>query len=235
MYSMVVVRVIYGRGTTVAGRRGRRGRHGDDDNAGPPYRRPAIAAITAVTAAVSARTKTPQILRSPPAGPPPALPIARVPARMLGDGWPAVWWLGCHGGAGASTLARLSGIGQAISRYWPQPEAGVADTRVVLVGRASAAGAWAATGAVEQWRAGNVPPSTRVLGVAAVAASAKRPPRIAIERLQLLAGWVPSVWRIGWVDAFLAVDDPADLGMPPDVEAVRHAIQMAVQGEVGST
>ena len=74
----------------------------------------------------------------------------------------------------------------------------------------------------------------RVLGVVAVAASARRAPRIASERLQLLAGWVPKVWRVGWVEALLAAEDPHDVGMPPDVEALRHAISRAVWSEAGS-
>ncbi|WP_239098452.1 hypothetical protein [Micromonospora qiuiae] len=65
---------------------------------------------------------------------------------------------------------------------------------------------------------------TKVLGVVAVAASPRKPPRIATERLQLLRGWAPEVWRIGWVDALLAADDPCDVGASPDVEALRNAI-----------
>ncbi|MFY1599854.1 hypothetical protein [Micromonospora sp. WMMD737] len=97
--------------------------------------------------------------------------------------------------------------------------------QVVLVCRLSAHGMWAATGAIEQWRRrAGMSGATTVLGVVAVAASSRRPPRIATERLHLLSGWAPRVWRVGWVDALLAADDPADVGTPPDVDALRHAL-----------
>ncbi|MGC4808649.1 hypothetical protein [Micromonospora sp. DT233] len=98
-------------------------------------------------------------------------------------------------------------------------------THVVLVCRASASGTWAATGAVEQWRRrSGMSARTRVLGVVAVAASPRRPPRIATERLHLLRGWVPAIWRVGWIDALLAADDPRDIGASPDIETLRTAI-----------
>ncbi|MFG1955049.1 hypothetical protein [Micromonospora sp. NPDC048830] len=161
-------------------------------------------------------------------GPAPAMPFAIIP-QNLGD-WPPVWWVGCHGGAGTSTLARLVGFGLDFgSKGWPLVTPAMPPTHVVLVCRASAAGTWAATGAIEQWRSTpGMHSLTKVLGVVAVAASPRRPPRIATERLQLLRGWAPEVWRVGWVDALLAADDPRDVGASPDVEALRNAIWQKV-------
>ncbi|TDB80178.1 hypothetical protein E1182_09925 [Micromonospora sp. KC721] len=141
-----------------------------------------------------------------------------------------MWWVGCHGGAGTSTLARLVGFGLDFGgRGWPMVTPEMPPTHVVLVCRASASGTWAATGAVEQWRRPGMSSLMKVLGVVAVAASPRRPPRIATERLQLLAGWVPHVWRVGWVDALLAADDPRDVGAAPDVDALRTAIWQKAQ------
>lgn len=151
------------------------------------------------------------------------MPFAVIPQNL--DAWPPVWWVGCHGGAGVSTLARLVGFGLDFGRGWPLLTPVMPATQVVLVCRASAAGTWAATGAIEQWRRrSGMPASMTLLGVVAVAASPRRPPRIATERLQLLRGWAPQVWHVGWVDALLAADDPRDVGAPPDVEALRTAI-----------
>lgn len=142
-----------------------------------------------------------------------------------------MWWVGCHGGAGVSTLARLVGFGLDFgSKGWPLLTPTMPTTNVVLVCRASASGTWAATGAIEQWRRRSGMVGTmKLLGVVAIAASPRRPPRIATERLQLLRGWAPEVWHVGWVDALLAADDPRDVGASPDVEALRAAIWQKAQ------
>lgn len=166
------------------------------------------------------RNATPPPTRRP--GPTRRLPFHAVPDDL--HEWPPVWWVGCHGGAGTSTVARLVGHGIDFGQAWPHLTPTMPTANVILVCRASAQGVWAAIGAVEQWRAGTTGPTT-VLGVVAVAASPRRPPRIATERLQLLRGWAPRIWRVSWIDALLAADDPTDVGVPPDIEALRHAIQ----------
>ncbi|MEV0732378.1 hypothetical protein [Polymorphospora sp. NPDC050346] len=129
-----------------------------------------------------------------------------------------------------TTLAQQTGIGVDLgTAAWPTVEQDMPLASVVLVCRATAHGTWAATGAVEQWRRRVTGSQVRLLGVVAVAASQKRPPRIATERLQLLAGWAPNVWHIGWTEALLAADHPTDIGAhPPDVEHLRHTLAGAV-------
>lgn len=102
---------------------------------------------------------------------------------------------------------------------------------MVLVCRASATGTWAATGAVEQWAAKRLPHGVNLLGLVAVAASDRKPPAVVADRLKLFAGWLPAVWRVDWVETLLAADNPRDVGMPPDVEALRHAIGRAMHTE----
>jgi hypothetical protein len=160
-------------------------------------------------------------------GPTPELPFAVIPRNLAP--WPPVWWVGCHGGAGVSTLARLAGFGMDFGKGWPLLAPTMPLSQVVLVCRASASGTWAATGAIEQWRRRSGMSRINVLGVVAVAASPRRPPRIAAERLALLRGWAPQLWRVGWVDALLAADDPRDVGASPDVEALRSAIWQKVR------
>jgi hypothetical protein len=155
------------------------------------------------------------------------LPFTPVAQLWSGDRWPPVWWVGCHGGAGTTTLVTTIGLGADAGRAWPAAEPGDPPVRVVLVCRVTAAGVMAATVAVEQWRRHAVPPGTALLGVVAVAASERRPPRRAAERLRLLAGWVPALWRVGWVEEYLAADDARDIGVPPDVAALRHALERA--------
>lgn len=154
----------------------------------------------------------------------PYLPVAPIPQHLLEQGFPPLWWVGCHGGAGVSTLAALTGVGATMGPVWPQVAPEWRIQSVVLVARATATGVRAASGAVEQWRSRRVT-NVRVLGLVVVAASAKRPPKIVTERLQLLAGWLPkTIWRVGWTEALLAADNPADVGVPPDVQALRQGL-----------
>ena len=143
-----------------------------------------------------------------------------------------MWWVGCHGGAGVTTLARMTGVGADMGAAWPlvQPQWGTQP--VTLVARATAVGLHAATAAVEQWKQRAVP-GVRVLGLVVVAASPKRPPKVVTERVQLLQGWLPELWRVGWIETALAADDPLDIGVPPDVETVRHALSRILNHEVG--
>ena len=177
--------------------------------------------------------KTSALTRTRP-GPAPQLPYAAIPPNLAQ--WPPVWWIGCHGGAGVSTLASLVGFGLDFgSRGWPMVTPPMPQAHVVLVCRASASGTWAATGAVEQWRRSGMSSVIRLHGVVAVDASPRRAPRMASERLHLLKGWVPTLWRVGWVDALLAADDPRDVGVPPDIEALRAAIWQKVHTPREST
>lgn len=159
----------------------------------------------------------------------PGLSAVPVPPQAVASGWPPVWWVGCHGGSGATTLATLTQIGYDYGPVWPQLPPNSPMINVVLVCRASAAGTLAAAGAVEQWRRRAIPVHAQVRGVVAVAASPRRPPKIVNERLQLLAGWAPNVWRVGWQEVLLAADKPNDLGVPPpDIAALRDSIVEAV-------
>jgi hypothetical protein len=155
-----------------------------------------------------------------------------MPLHVLEKGWPPLWWVGCHGGAGVSTLTALTGVGAEMGPVWPQVPADWRIQPVVLVARGSAAGIRAASGAVEQWRSRGVT-NVRVLGLVVVAASPKRPPKIVTERLQLLAGWLPkSIWHVGWMEALLAADNPADVGVPPDVQALRRGLDRILTDKV---
>lgn len=122
-----------------------------------------------------------------------------------------VWLMGCHGGAGVSTLAAF-GIGvDAGWRRWPQLQA--APAGLLLVARLSASGMRAAAAAAETCLSPHLPQGLRLLGLVVVAAEpGRRPPQLARERLELVTGWVPAVFRVPWVPLALAIDtDPASV------------------------
>ena len=137
-----------------------------------------------------------------------------------------MWWVGCHGGAGVTTMRQLTGLGME-ARTWPVPPPGW-PTSVVLVCRASASGTAAACGWIEQVVERRLPSGVRVVGLVAVAASRRRPARLVVERLKLMRSWLPAVWRVGWVEALLATTELGDVGPSPDVLAVREAVGRSV-------
>jgi hypothetical protein len=175
----------------------------------------------------------PPLVRTRPSSPPP-LPVIAVPPHLTGSNWPWLWWVGCHGGAGVTTLTQVTGIGADGGKAWPAPAPDSPTAVVILVCRATARGTWAATGAVEQWHSGNISPNIHLAGLVTIPASAQRPPRIAMERLRLLAGWVPTLWRVGWVEEYLATDVPRDLGTPPpDMATLQRLAMRAVDTKLG--
>jgi Family of unknown function (DUF6668) len=151
------------------------------------------------------------------------LPIRQVPAGMGGP----LWWLGCHGGAGSSTLTLAVG-GWDGGRYWPVVE-GPAIVNVVLVARTHVSGLRAAQAAARQWACGALP-TVRLLGLAVIADAPGRRPKPLRDLLDLLSGGLPRVWDLPWVEA-LRLGDPADqIPLPSNFSAMAADLQHLVTG-----
>ncbi|NDU77910.1 hypothetical protein GWI34_35660, partial [Actinomadura sp. DSM 109109] len=125
---------------------------------------------------------------------------------------PGVWLSSCHGGAGASTLDALIPNSVSAGRYWPMP-APPGQSHVLLVARSHAAGLCAAQAAVAQWAAG-VLPGVQLLGLAVVADAPGKRPKPLADLLRLIAGGLPQVWDLPWVEAFRLGDPPATVRLP---------------------
>ncbi|UGQ12304.1 hypothetical protein LO772_01445 [Yinghuangia sp. ASG 101] len=130
---------------------------------------------------------------------------------------PPWWWVGCHGGAGVSTLASAVAGGRESTKAWPIPAKGNV-SRVVLVARTNAPGLAMAQVAARQWAAGRVPGVT-LLGLVAVADAPGRLPRQLAELLRLVAGGVPKAWFVPWIDA-LRFDRPLPGRLPKGLTAL---------------
>lgn len=158
----------------------------------------------------------------------PRLPTWPLPPEWVenGVGWFAV---GCHGGAGASTLAAaVKGGGLDGGRYWPLPSHG--SVNVVMVARTHAAGLRAAQYAARQWAEGALPPTVRLLGLAAVADAPGKLPKPLKQLLELISGGLPRLWLLPWVEA-LRLGDPADqIELPPAYAAMAADLQQLVYG-----
>ncbi|WP_436772181.1 DUF6668 family protein [Yinghuangia sp. YIM S09857] len=140
--------------------------------------------------------------------------------------WPVArwWWVGCHGGAGVTKLHHeVPGGADLGVRAWPiRPDGGA--TQVVLVARTHARGLTAAQDAARQWAsgaAGNVV----LLGLIAVADAPGRMPKALSDSLRFVAGGLPRLWRIPWVEDWRSAY-PSHTG-PSIRETVRLAADLA--------
>jgi hypothetical protein len=132
----------------------------------------------------------------------PAPDIAdRLPRRE--QAWPAtVWWLGVHGGAGESTLAALASGTRPADHAWPVPITPGTTHRVVLVARSNFAGITAAQRAATEWASNALGEGVGLAGLVLIADAPGRLPKPLRELEQIVAGGVPHVWHLPWVDAW---------------------------------
>ncbi|MCK6211939.1 hypothetical protein KZX45_15445 [Georgenia sp. EYE_87] len=134
-------------------------------------------------------------------------PANGLPARVRTER-PAPWWLGTHGGAGESTLAGLVPSSGAAGHAWPLPR-DVDDVQpVVLVARTSLRGLESARVAATQWAAGDVL-GVELLGLVLMADAPGRLPRPLRDLAHHVAGGVPRVWSVPWVEAWRSGGDAA--------------------------
>lgn len=111
-----------------------------------------------------------------------------------------LWWLGVHGGAGESTLARLLPGARPANHAWPRPPATTyVPTRVVLVTRSHASGLHAAQKAATHWASGALG-DVHLLGLVIVADAPGRLPRPLRDLAALVAGGVPRTWHLPWIE-----------------------------------
>ncbi|MGO3649998.1 DUF6668 family protein [Agrococcus casei] len=123
-----------------------------------------------------------------------------------------LWWVGAHGGAGETTLARLEPSWTAAEHAWPRTP-GISKERVVLVARTHLAGLTAAQNAAQQWASGLVP-GVDLIGLVLIADAPGRLPRALREFAHVVSGGVPRVWHLPWHDAWRFADPSTDLAPP---------------------
>ncbi len=114
---------------------------------------------------------------------------------------PPVWSLrlcvtGAHGGAGASTIARLLGEVD-VGRFWPDPARGL-PPHVLMVARTHAAGLTAVSRTLARLHDRRYPPGTHLLGVVLVADAPGRLTRQLTRRITVLAS-ATALFRVPWV------------------------------------
>ena len=158
------------------------------------------------------------------------------------DGWTPAGWRGevestagrapvavvaCHGGAGASTVARL--LEPAMDLAWVRDWVDYAArwqrhmVPLVLVARGTAAGTAAAT----ETLAGAVGAGLRPAVLVVVVDGPWPEPRAARARIRLMAGRVGAVVRLPYVPRWRYVEDPLAEPIPNKIAAAVDAIRAA--------
>ncbi len=169
-----------------------------------------------------------------------------LPVRLEPRGSNALLWMvGCHGGAGVSTIAQMLDHAGDGERAWPGRDD--ESPFVVLVARESIDGLSMAHLAIRQYLTKGAPKHVRLVGLVLVAASPARKPAPAIRRHRdLVAALMPGpIWDVQWHDYLLAVTrehlphaDPRtapvrkwspDEHVPPDVLGVGQQAAAQVQ------
>lgn len=123
------------------------------------------------------------------------LTVRRRIRRSAVDGAPLLWTVGAHGGAGASTWARLLDAGDA-GAAWPQHVDPTRGLSVVVCCRSTAAGLRAAQDVAIEWAAGALP--GQLVGLIVGADAPGRLPRELRDQLQVSSGAFPHSTFVPW-------------------------------------
>ena len=152
--------------------------------------------------------------------------IDRLPRRDAA--WPAtIWWLGVHGGAGESTLAALTAGTRPCEHAWPIPTTAGTTHRVVLVARTNYAGLLTAQHAATEWAANTLGDAIQLAGLALVADAPGRRPKELRHLEHIIAGGVPHVWNLPWVNAWRLGPPDATAALPKEFRALFTDLTLA--------
>ena len=158
------------------------------------------------------------------------LPSERVSAD------PLLWVVGVHGGSGASTVAALCGEDALeLPQRLPLTPAGAPAPRVLLVARTHATGLHYAGWMASHWASGQT--GVVLLGLV-VLDDAPRLPPVLVNEVKRVAGMVPALWHLPWVEAWRTSLD-LDLGTVPrrtrkSITQIRRAAETARDHEPGA-
>jgi hypothetical protein len=144
---------------------------------------------------------------------------------FIADDADSLWLVGAHGGAGSSTLGAAYGL-PALTRRWPISREG---THVVLVCRANLSGLETARSAAREW-ASNDLPNVQVHGLIIVADAPGRAPKPLQQLATHVAGTVPRVWHVDWIEQLRTSPATPELAtgplksLTPQIQLLREQI-----------
>ncbi|GAB2919965.1 hypothetical protein GCM10027047_16710 [Rhodococcus aerolatus] len=199
----------------------------------PPPPAPERVETSAVLGDELAATYGPTAPLATPAPAGPGLPTTRV------DTDPLLWVVGVHGGAGASTVAALLGSAgehpdevSELPQHLPDTGPGRPAPRVLLVARTHVTGLHWAAHVARHWASGRT--GIDLVGLVVLDDAPTLPPVLAAE-VRRVAGMVPALWHLPWVEAWRTELDLHPAGLPRRVRRsitqIRdHAVTAAYRG-----
>jgi hypothetical protein len=155
----------------------------------------------------------------------------RLPRRNVAGREPGFWWLGVHGGAGETSLARLDKNTRAAEHQWPLAPA---ESVVVLVARSNIHGLQSARSAATEWASGSLP-GIRVAGLVVMADAPGRLPKEIRDFARVVGGGVPHMWHFPWVDGWRYGHDVAANDLPKEASTTLEQVHLAVTATAGLT
>lgn len=153
----------------------------------------------------------------------------RLPRWNVSGITPAYWWLGVHGGAGETSLARLDKKTRAAEHHWPITAAG---STVVLVARSNMSGLRAAQLAATEWASGSTP-GINIAGLVVLADAPGRLPKDIREYARVVGGGVPHLWHFPWLEAWRFGHDVLPEELPKEARTVLDQVRIATNTVAG--
>lgn len=153
----------------------------------------------------------------------------RLPRWNVSGIAPDYWWLGVHGGAGETSLARLDKNTRAAEHHWPITGAG---STVVLVARSNMSGLRAAQLAATEWASGTVP-GIHIAGLVILADAPGRLPKEIREFARVVGGGVPHLWHFPWIEAWRFGHDVLPEELPKEARTVLDQVRVAINTAAG--
>ncbi|WP_254865632.1 DUF6668 family protein [Arthrobacter sp. P2b] len=153
----------------------------------------------------------------------------RLPRRNVAGREPGFWWLGVHGGAGETSLARLDKNTRAAEHHWPLRAAG---SVIVLVARSNIPGLRAARLAATEWASGSLP-GIHLAGLVVMADAPGRLPKEIRDFARVVGGGVPHMWHFPWVDAWRYGHDVAAEELPKEARTTLEQVHIAITATAG--
>jgi hypothetical protein len=153
----------------------------------------------------------------------------RLPRHNVSGNTPDYWWLGVHGGAGESSLARLDRRTRAAGHHWPVAESG---STVVLVARSNVPGLRAAQLAATEWASGSIS-GVRVAGLVVMADAPGRLPKEIRDFARVVGGGVPHLWHLPWIDPWRFGHDVPPEELPKEARTVLDQVRIAATATAG--
>ena len=153
----------------------------------------------------------------------------RLPRRNAAGREPDFWWLGVHGGAGETSLARLDKCSKAAEHHWPLTASG---SVIVLVARSNIPGLRAARLAATEWASGSLP-GIHVAGLMVMADAPGRLPKEIRDFARVVGGGVPHMWHFPWVDGWRYGHEIAIEELPKEARTTLEQVHIAITATAG--